>query len=373
MKKEELQNRRDFFKKAIGGVIPTLVLMSTPPTLFMSCSSGGDDEFDDDEFGNDDDNNDGNNDNNNNYEDNGLSKASGSVNGHGFVDLGLSVKWATCNIGASSPEEYGDYLEFCNGAKGNRYLAVRRSLINAGYNNRGDSIAGSSFDPAVNNWGSSWSTPTKEEFEELINNCTISEFKYNGKTGIKFQSKKNGRSIFFSGAGAYEDNSLIDRKYDDGYYWTSVLQQIKDSSAYAFFLHCYSQTTGGYRVKIDFDSISVYSMPIRAVTDGTGGGTTGCNNSCTANCANSSTSSGCSNCSSSCSSSCKQQCEYNCAATCSSHCYGTCDDTCGGRCTYLSAGSGCSGCARTCSGRCYSACTYACSSNCQSSCVNGSK
>ncbi len=372
MKKEELQNRREFFKRAAGRIIPTLVLMSTPSPLLLSCSSGGDDDFDDGELGGDDDNNSGGN-SGGNSDDNGLSKATGSVGGHDFVDLGLSVKWATCNIGAASPTGYGDYMEFCEGAASNRYIEVRSDLMRAGYRNKGDSIAGSSFDPAVKRWGSLWRTPTKAEFEELINNCIISEYDNNGKIGIRFKSKKNGKSIFFPGAGAYDGYELIDRIYDDGYYWTSELQKITGSGAYAYFLHCYSQTTGGYRTKIDFNSISIYSMSIRAVTDGKGGGTTGCNNNCTSSCANNSTSSSCSNCSSNCSSGCKTNCDYNCAATCSSHCYGQCNDTCGGGCKYLSAGSSCSGCARTCSGRCYSACTYACSSNCQSSCVHGSK
>lgn len=75
--------------------------------------------------------------------------AQGTVNGHEYVDLGLSVKWATCNVGADSPEEYGTYFDYDNA------LAVPKS------------------------WGENFRLPTNNEFYELINSCTWTWIKQN--------------------------------------------------------------------------------------------------------------------------------------------------------------------------------------------------
>ena len=88
------------------------------------------------------------------------------------MDLGLSVKWARYNYGATSPSTGGTYMEFTEGATGNDYVEVRASLLKAGYAFV-DSIAGSSFDSVSQHWGNKWRMPSKTEFEELINNSNI--------------------------------------------------------------------------------------------------------------------------------------------------------------------------------------------------------
>lgn len=131
--------------------------MSTPSTLLLSCSSGGNDDFDDGEFGGDDDNNSGEN-SGGNPNDNKLSKASGSIDGYEYVDLGLSVEWARYNIGASKPESYGTYLyshTLCSDS--NCY----DKLLNAGFWKDNKSTSGTSYDMAKSKWGNNWRMPTR--------------------------------------------------------------------------------------------------------------------------------------------------------------------------------------------------------------------
>ncbi len=300
----------------------------------------------------------------------GISKATGEIDGYGYVDLGLSVKWATQNIGASSPERAGTYLRFCVRENNGEGASSSYFLLLAGYE-KGDSIAGSSFDHAVDQMGRYWKTPTKAQFEELIDNCDGEEYNLNGVTGLRLKSRKNGKSIFIPAVGRKDGYTLTSES--SVCLWSSTVYSLITSTGYGYTCVWTHLTTGGYRAftrgerEVDGDK-----MPIRAVTDGTLA-STGCNGGCYANCANNSTGSACSGCASTCSSGCKEKCDYNCAATCDNHCYGTCDDSCGGSCRYISAGASCSGCAQTCYNRCYHDCSYACSTNCQSSCVNGSK
>ncbi len=177
--------------------------------------------------------------------------------GHEYVDLGLSVKWATCNIGAESPEEYGDYFawgetephykvgyaqedpqnhwksdksagynwstyKYCKGSNFSLNKYCNNSTY--GYYNYRDTK--STLDPeddaAHVNWGGFWRMPTNAEFQELIDNCTWTWTTMNGKNGYKVVSKTNGNSIFLPAAGRRRDTSL-DLAGSYGYYWSSSL------------------------------------------------------------------------------------------------------------------------------------------------------
>ena len=110
----------------------------------------------------------------------------GSENGHEWVDLGLSVKWAACNIGATKPEERGNHYEwgeisqidnkYIGKFTGNKYKFFKKKFLGyevIKYNNSIDSKT--RLDPiddaAVVNWGGSWRMPTYEEMSELRDNC----------------------------------------------------------------------------------------------------------------------------------------------------------------------------------------------------------
>lgn len=348
---DRLLHRREFFKKTAKTVFPLVAVMSLPSTL-MSCGNSSNNEDWDDNDGD-------------NSEDDGVhgtlgvTSADGLVNGYGYVDLGLSVKWAIHNYGTKSPSGYGTR---CKGIYGNG------SPVDAGFW-KSCSLSGTQFDRATKEWGSKWRMPTKAQFLELINNTISSLYTYKGVEGILFVSKKNKKSLFlpFAGVRNYYGGKWENwGQGNEAEYWAgdALLGASVSDMAY---LHAWKKKSDVKMSMLTGDMYS-YERSLRPVTDSVGQ-ITGCGN----NCANNSTNSSCSNCSSSCSSGCKTSCDYNCAATCKSHCYGQCSDTCGGGCKAASKGSSCSGCARTCNNRCYQTCSYACSSNCESSCVKGTR
>ena len=122
----------------------------------------------------------------------------GTINGHDYVDLGLSVKWATCNVGASSPGDYGNHYAWGETSTKSSYDTDN----SATYGKQMGSIAGNpTYDVARKKWGSPWRLPTKAEFDELVDNCTWTWTTQNGHNGYKVTSKKNGNSIFLPAAG----------------------------------------------------------------------------------------------------------------------------------------------------------------------------
>ena len=106
-----------------------------------------------------------------------------------YVDLGLpsGVKWATFNIGATKPEEVGEY--YCWGE------TTPNIVNNTKYVNISDISGNATYDAARAIWGSGWRIPTKSEFSELVNNCTWSWTTYNGVKGYRIYGP-NGNSIF---------------------------------------------------------------------------------------------------------------------------------------------------------------------------------
>ncbi len=177
-------------------------------------------------------------------------------NGHAYVDLGLSVKWATCNVGATTPEEYGDYFawgettpneynfwdsyKYCNGA----WNTMTKYCIDSEYGTVDNKTVLELTDDAAHvNWGGSWRMPTTAEQDELrdTNNCTWTWITQNGVNGYKVTSKKNGNSIFLPAAGYLDDSNLSDTG-SSGYYWSSSL----DAGGYSF---------SAYNVYFDSDSV----------------------------------------------------------------------------------------------------------------------
>ena len=156
---------------------------------------------------------------------------------HEYVDLGLpsGLLWATCNVGANAPEEYGDYFawgetqpkntynwsnyKYCNGSMN----TLTRYCSNSFYGNNGftDGLTEllSEDDAATANWGSEWRMPTREEWRELHNHTSARMTTQNGVYGILFTAT-NSNSLFLPAAGnnGYHAGS-------DGYYWSNTLNQ----------------------------------------------------------------------------------------------------------------------------------------------------
>jgi hypothetical protein len=151
--------------------------------------------------------------------------------GHEWVDLGLpsGLKWATCNVGASSPEEYGDYFAWGETSPKSSYTLDNSVSWGESW---GDISGELDHDAARANWGGRWRMPTRTEFQELIENCEWAWSTRNGCKGYVVTSKQNGNTIFLPAAGSrYE--SQFDRDGVDGYYWTSKPYMSFKDSAYS--------------------------------------------------------------------------------------------------------------------------------------------
>ncbi len=154
-----------------------------------------------------------------------ISASTGSENGHGYVDLGLpsGTLWATCNVGANSPEEYGDYFAWGEVKPKTEYnYSNYNKNLETKYSEDGLTTLEATDDAATQNWGGDWRMPTKEEFDELKNkdNCTWGSSKK--LKGIIVTSKKNGNSIFLPAAGIRVSSSLYGAG-TNGNYWSSSL------------------------------------------------------------------------------------------------------------------------------------------------------
>lgn len=173
----------------------------------------------------------------------------GTENGYAYVDLGLSVKWATMNVGANSPEEYGDYFawgetttkstydwstyKYCNGSDDSLTKYNTKSSYGTVDNK---TVLEASDDAATVNWGGVWRMPTKAELDELHRNCTWIWTTQNGVNGYKVTSKSNGNSIFLPAAGS-RYSYLFGEVGSHGEYWTSSLNTDYPDEAYHLYFH----------------------------------------------------------------------------------------------------------------------------------------
>ena len=157
----------------------------------------------------------------------------GKHQSHGYVDLGLSVKWATCNVGATSPEDYGHYFAWGETSPKDEYTEDNCST----YGKQMSDIAGNAqCDAATANWGGDWRMPTKAEQEELLNNCSWTWTTRNGVNGYNVEGP-NGNSIFLPAAGGRE-GSLLYNAGSFGYYWSSMPPDEDDGPCRLEFCDC---------------------------------------------------------------------------------------------------------------------------------------
>ena len=219
--------------------------------------------------------------------------SNGGGDDHEYVDLGLpsGLLWATCNVGADNPEDYGDYFawgetqpkeyygwstyQHCNGSSTS--LIKYCSNPSYGYYGFTDNLTTllPEDDAATANWGTDWRMPTREEWEELYNNTTVTEIVQNDVNGCLFTAS-NGNSLFLPNSGSYGNYEegggieksksvfLLDagnscyRGYDDGnMYWSSSLESANyPHYAYSFEPIIWSYTDNGNRP---------YGLPVRPV------------------------------------------------------------------------------------------------------------
>ena len=199
---------------------------------------------------------------NNGYLTEGIEVVISTVNVvHDYVDLGLpsGILWATCNVGADAPEEYGDYFawgetkpkdyyfvsnyQYCNG---DEKLTKYCDNSNYGYNGFTDDLTTllPEDDAATVNWDNDWRMPTKEEWQELYSNTTFTWTTQNGVNGRCFTAS-NGNSLFLPAAGGYNGSSLS-AAGSYGYYWSSSLCAGSPGGALCFRFYSDGYGMGGY-------------------------------------------------------------------------------------------------------------------------------
>ena len=191
---------------------------------------------------------------------------------HAYVDLGLpsGLLWATCNVGAENPEDYGDYFawgetqpkndyswstyQYCNGDEYSLTKYCNNSEF--GYNGFTDNLTTllPEDDAATANWGSDWRMPTKEEWQELLDNTTVTWTTINGVNGRLFTAS-NGGSLFLPAEG-YIDGINLKEEGSFGFYWSCSL---------------YHDSSYAYRLRFQSDNFNVsgswrcYGHSVRAV------------------------------------------------------------------------------------------------------------
>lgn len=174
----------------------------------------------------------------------------GKVNGYDAIDLGLSVRWATCNIGANKPEDFGGLFAYGE-------PTGKKFTRNINDYPGGKSIVNSDLDMAKFQWGNGWRLPTEGEFRELKEKCIWEYAKDTDVSGYRVTGP-NGNTIFLPLAG----NMPYSSRQEDGsygYYWSGE----SPNNHYSFAL----VLCGGSYVSVESGSNYVYTgMSVRAVT-----------------------------------------------------------------------------------------------------------
>ena len=195
--------------------------------------------------------------------------SSGTENGYGYVDLGLSVKWAICNVGASAPEYYGDYFawgeidpkevydwstyQYCNGSSS----TLTKYNTQSGYGTVDEKTQLDLADDAARaNWGGSWRMPTYDELRELWDECDWTWTTRNGVNGYKVTSKSNGNFIFLPAAG-YRNGSSLSNASSNSNLWSSGIYTRIPYNAQGLLI------VSGY-TNVSYTS-RCYGLPVRPV------------------------------------------------------------------------------------------------------------
>ena len=186
-------------------------------------------------------------------------------NYHAYIDLGLSVMWATCNLGATKPEEYGDYFAWGETTPKEEYNTNTYQYydqLTGQYTKYGSdnlTMLEPEDDAAHINWGSEWRMPTKEDMNELIDKCTWTWTQYNGIDGYEVTGT-NGNSIFLPAAGYKGSGGPSYPAGEYGLYWLKN----KLNVAHNYFTDCLffkSETS----IRVGHDGARRFGFTIRPI------------------------------------------------------------------------------------------------------------
>lgn len=187
-------------------------------------------------------------------------KENGVENGYDYIEMGLSVRWATMNIGAVNPEDYGDFFawgetesksyydwstyKWCDGTSS--YMTKYSTGRGSGAGDNKTTLEPED-DVAHVKWGGDWRIPTKAEIDELRRKCDWTPKTVNGVEGFLVTSNVSGykdRSIFLPTAGYRYESNLINAGVQ-GYYWSSSIGT--DEKQGQFDAHCLYFSSNGNR------------------------------------------------------------------------------------------------------------------------------
>ena len=187
------------------------------------------------------------------------------------VDLGLpsGTLWATCNVGADAPEEYGDFYAWGETATKPTYSwsnYLYASGSSSTVQDIGENIAGTEYDVAATLWGSEWVMPTLDQANELLRKCSASLATVNKVKGLRFKGP-NGNTIFFPMTG-YKYDSNYSNEGLQTYLWLSNNDNVTNVAYKAMSIHIKRSTSSA--------SVKTTAAPrrsgvvVRAVRAGTG-------------------------------------------------------------------------------------------------------
>ena len=202
----------------------------------------------------------------------------GTIAGHEYVDLGLpsGIKWATCNVGASYPEENGEYFAWGETRTKRSYdyhncetqakdiNDEESSLRNKGYIDANSNLT-LDHDAARANWGSTWHMPTLEEIKELINYTVTTKATLNGVKGRLVTSTINGKSLFLPAAGFRRGTSLNDAD-EHGHYRISKYREVDELIGYDAINMEFGATSGPFSATMTSACDRSDGISVRAVS-----------------------------------------------------------------------------------------------------------
>lgn len=210
------------------------------------------------------------------------------VERHDFVNLGLTsgTLWATCNIGASQPESFGNFYfawgetdihsdnmyywadyKYCNGdIDGDKWVGITKYCSDSSYGIAGytDDLTELEAvdDVATAKWGKGWKIPTREQMQELVDECEWTYTTLNDQGGFTVASKVNSNSIFLPILGVRLNDIL--RMDGNGYYWTSTLDIDSPSNAYYLNIGHKQSSESTYTISSQARSYGMQIRPVRA-------------------------------------------------------------------------------------------------------------
>lgn len=172
-----------------------------------------------------------------------------------WVDLGLSVKWAKCNLGATSPEDSGGYYAWGETEEKEEYSYETYEFY-WDYEIEGNSICGTRHDAASVKWGDGARMPSYDDMEELVSKCTFKEDSYNNVSGISVTGP-NGNSIFLPKAGYHTLTGFKPKLF---HYLSGTCNSLESVALLS---------GGGHVMNVNFwsEEMKYYGIPIRPVKD----------------------------------------------------------------------------------------------------------